>query len=212
MLPMICRHTDSTRQGTEPFLFFFRKAPRPQPKKKKKRLDLDDELRRAEHVGRVDAVEISLDLGDARASGGGGEDDAEHRGDEGEREVDAGEVEEARPVALPADEVDHLEHLEAGDVLDGEVDEGRDDAGEEADEERHGPLEEDVLKHLDVGAAPPVVLEQVVLDDPACQEQNRQTEQFNFGTQEQSQPHFIISHDDKHGGISSNKLRWNAHS
>jgi len=161
--------------------FFFtrqnrkKKEKSAQPRKEKKSLDLDDELRRAEHVGRVDAVEISLDLGDAGAGGGGGEDDAEHGGDEGEREVDAGEVEEARPVALLADEVDHVLHLEAGDVLDGEVDEGRDDAGEEADEERHGPLEEDVLQHLHVGPAAPVVLEQIVLDDPACQEQNKQS-------------------------------------
>ena len=64
------------------------------------------------------------------------------------------------------DELDHVEHLDAGDVLDGEVDERGDDAGEEADEERQGPFEEDVLQHLRVGPAPPVVLEQIVLDDP----------------------------------------------
>ena len=64
-----------------------------------------------------------------------------------------------------ADELHHVEHHEAGDVLDGEVDERRDDAGEEADEERHGPLEEDVLQHLHVRSPPPVVLEQIILDN-----------------------------------------------
>jgi hypothetical protein len=82
-------------------------------------LNLDDELRRAEHVGRVDAVEVGLDLGDAGARGGGGEDDAQHGGDEGEREVDAGEVEEPGPVPLLPDQGHHVQHLEPGDVLDG---------------------------------------------------------------------------------------------
>jgi hypothetical protein len=71
------------------------------------------------------------------------------------------------PVSFISDELHHVDHLEAGDVLDGEVDERGDDAGEEADEERQGPLEEDVLQHLHVGPAPPVVFEQIVLDDPA---------------------------------------------
>lgn len=61
--------------------------------------DLDNELRRAEHVGRVDAVEVGLDLRDAGAGGGRGEDDAEHGGDERQAEVEAGEIQETGPVS-----------------------------------------------------------------------------------------------------------------
>ncbi|TVU50424.1 hypothetical protein EJB05_01795 [Eragrostis curvula] len=128
--------------------------------------DLHDQLREAEHVGRVDAVQVGLDLRDSRAGCGRREDDAEHGGDEGQREVDAGEVEEARPVPLLADQVHHVQHLEARDVLDGQVDQRRDHPRQEPHQERHRPFQEDVLQHLHVRPAPPVVLEQVVLDDP----------------------------------------------
>lgn len=59
--------------------------------------------------------------------------------------------------------------LEAGDVLDGEVDEEAHDAGDDPDGEAEGPLEHHVPDLVRLGPRPPVLVEQVVLDDPATQ-------------------------------------------
>lgn len=73
-------------------------------------------------------------------------------------------------------EAGEVKHFDAGYVLDGEVDEGSRDAGEEADEERQRPLEEYVLQHLGAGSASPVVFEQVVLVNPALAETSADAE------------------------------------
>ena len=55
----------------------------------------------------------------------------------------------------------------AGDVFDDEVNEGGDASGEKPNKEGYGPFEEDILEDLLSGLAPPVLLEHIVLDDPA---------------------------------------------
>lgn len=158
---------------------------------------LDEERRRAEHVGGVDAIKVSFDLGNAGPGCGGGDPHAEHGGDGRQGQVGAGQVGhsgevpakggcenfisavrggglQAAPAPSPpllADEAGDGDHLRTGDVLDGEVDEGGDAAGEETHEEGQRPLEEDVLQDLPPGPAPPIVLEQIVFDDPASEEE-----------------------------------------
>jgi len=56
--------------------------------------------------------------------------------------------------------------LEAGDVLDGEVDDEADDPGEDADGEAEGPLEHHVPHLVALGPRPPVLVEQLVLYHP----------------------------------------------
>jgi len=56
--------------------------------------------------------------------------------------------------------------LEAGDVLDGEVDDEADGAGEDADGEAEGPLEHHVPHLVALGPRPPVLVEQLVLYHP----------------------------------------------
>ena len=55
----------------------------------------------------------------------------------------------------------------AGDVFDDEVNEGGDASSEKPNKEGYGPFEEDILEDLLSGLAPPVLLEHIVLDDPA---------------------------------------------
>jgi hypothetical protein len=56
--------------------------------------------------------------------------------------------------------------LETGDVLDGEVDEEADDAGEDPDGEAEGPFEDHVPDLVSFGSRPPVLIEEVILYNP----------------------------------------------
>lgn len=64
------------------------------------------------------------------------------------------------------------QHLEPCNVLDGEIDERGNDSGEQSHEERQSPLQEHVLQHLNLGPAPPVMLEQIILIDPGTNKGN----------------------------------------
>lgn len=59
--------------------------------------------------------------------------------------------------------------LEAGDILDGEVDDEAGDAGDDADGEAEGPLEHHVPHLVGFPSRPPVLVEQVVLYYPVTQ-------------------------------------------
>ena len=59
--------------------------------------------------------------------------------------------------------------LETGDVLDGEVDEEPNDAGDYPDGEAEGPFEDHVADLVGFGSRPPVLIEEVVLYNPGTQ-------------------------------------------
>lgn len=65
------------------------------------------------------------------------------------------------------------DELNAGDVLDGEVVEESDESNNYTNEKAREPLDEYVLEHVDGVAAPPVLLEELVL-------QNLVVEAFNW--------------------------------
>lgn len=59
------------------------------------------------------------------------------------------------------------DELDAGDILDGEIVAEADDADDQADEEAQEPFHKRVLEYLCLAPAPPVLLEQLVLENPA---------------------------------------------
>jgi len=124
---------------------------------------LDSEGPQREDVGRVDAVEVGLDLRDSRPAGRRRQERRDGRRQQQERQVAAGEHPERRPVAGGVHEGGNGLVLEARDVLDGEVDEEADDPGEDADGEAEGPLEHHVPHLVRLAPRPPVLVEQLVL-------------------------------------------------